>query len=80
MENAARARNRPNGKFEAVVQLFLQRQSLGSQFGPPFPTGYRNPELVTLIDRVESTADPAVEAEAIRRIAEIFRDDVQATF
>ncbi|MGQ0732278.1 MAG: ABC transporter substrate-binding protein [Acidobacteriota bacterium] len=79
MENATVRALVPSGRFEAAVS-FLSNGELRSQFGPPFPTGYRNSELVALIDRVESTADPAVEAEAIRRIAEIFRDDVPATF
>ncbi|HYN81772.1 MAG TPA: ABC transporter substrate-binding protein [Gemmatimonadaceae bacterium] len=81
MENATVRALVKSGRFEAAFS-FLEHGAawLRQHFGPPFPIGYRNSELVGLLDQVSATAAPDVEDRAFRRIAEIFRTDVPATF
>ncbi len=71
------------GEFEAVLSWlrvyetpWLQRFRLGE--GPPI--GYRNPDVVALIDRAAATWVPDEEDAAYAQLMEIFRRDLPVTF
>ena len=81
MENANVRALVKSGHFEAAFSVLENGVPwLRQHFGSPFPTGYRNGELVRLLDQASASADPAVEEHVLRRIAEIFRADIPATF
>ena len=79
MENATVRSLVSSGRFEAAFSFLSNNGSISQFFGPPFPLGYRNPELVALFEQVNATADPGIEERAWRRIGEIFRAEIPAT-
>lgn len=53
---------------------------LAEWFGENSPLGYRNPHVVSLLERSLVAIDPAEEDAVRRRLTEVFRAEVPATF
>jgi ABC-type transport system substrate-binding protein len=69
------------GNFEAVFE-FLSSGNPGTlprYFGRNNPTGYRNPDVVRLIDQVAATADPDELDRIYRTLTEILRAELPVT-
>ena len=69
------------GNFDAAFTFFVPGESNWFQryFSEDFPLGYRNAEVLNLIDRAKTTGDPDAEDHIYRRLSEIFREDVPVT-
>ena len=69
------------GEFEAVFGLapFAGPNWLAQFFGEKSPLGYRNLEVVGLIDRARAAADPDTLDQIYRELNRIFRVDLPAT-
>ena len=69
------------GNFDAAFTFFVPGESNWFQryFSEDFPLGYRNAEVLNLIDRAKTTGDPDAEDHIYRRLSEIFREDVPIT-
>ncbi|MGH7562827.1 MAG: ABC transporter substrate-binding protein [Gemmatimonadota bacterium] len=69
------------GDFEALVMI--QQSGYGSpekrDFGRGNRTGYANPAVFDLLDRIMATVDPAEEDRLYRDLAEIFRAELPVT-
>ena len=69
------------GRFEAAFILSQHLPGwLRTYFGADAPVGYRNPEVVRLIDRARATADPDELDAAYRELLAIFAEDAPVTF
>ena len=69
------------GEFEAAFFLVQESSRFHEQyFGRESPIGYRNTEVVKLIDRALTTPDPGGRDQIYSKLREIFRRDVPVTF
>jgi peptide/nickel transport system substrate-binding protein len=69
------------GDFDAAVRrMGMPADWLSRYFGAGSQLGYRNAEVVALIEEVEATADPDVRDALYRELTGIFRDEVPALF
>ncbi len=69
------------GRFEAAFILSQHLPGwLRTYFGAGTPVGYRNPEVVRLIDRALASADHDVLDAVYRELMAIFAEDAPATF
>lgn len=69
------------GHFEAALIAIANFAAvLERDFGKDSPIGFKNPEVAKLIDRLSATADPDAEDQIYRKITEIFRAEIPATY
>lgn len=70
-----------SGDFAAVFSRTVSSpNSLRRWFGAGSSIRYRDARVAELLDRLPKTLDPAEEDRILREVAEIFRNDVPATF
>ena len=68
------------GEFEAAFTFFVRELDwFQPYFSNDFPLGYRNAEVLNLIDRAKVTGAPDVRDHIYRELTEIFREDVPVT-
>lgn len=80
LDPAALDARRTAGDFEAIFSLHQPVPDYQPQhFGRNNPNGYRNPEVVRLIDQAMATADPDQLDHTYRALTEIFRADLPMT-
>lgn len=69
------------GKFDAVLSSIVFGPVMWQRwFGTKSPLGYRNPDVVRLLERLPSARNLAEDADIRRQLTLIFRADVPATF
>jgi peptide/nickel transport system substrate-binding protein len=80
LDPAAVGARRAAGDFEAVFNLHQPVPDYQPQhFGRDNPNGYRNPDVVRLIDQAMATADPDELDRIYQALTEIFRADLPFT-
>jgi peptide/nickel transport system substrate-binding protein len=80
IDDASRWDRLRTGDFEAlfmIVQSYPEAQQ--RDFGRGNPTGYHNLEAFTVIDSIQTTADPEEQDRLYARLTEIFRADMPFT-
>ncbi len=77
---ALRDRLRSGNYDAALTRSALPEIWLPVVFGPKGHLGYRNPELIALIERLSRTADPVRRDEIHSAMTRIFQADVPVTF
>lgn len=69
------------GSFEAAFFLFVSEDLFLREWhlGEGAPLGFRNAEVVRLLERLSATRDPGAQDTVYRELTEIFRADVPIT-
>ncbi len=70
-----------DGDFEAAFMVVQpSMKSYEKKFGSDPSTGYKNPQVIKLIEQATATMDPNAHDRIHRELLDIFRADVPVTF